>query len=261
MKGAVLRGLSLALGLLIGWLAGGCATSGDPYFRDVQSRANVYVAPVPSAVHKVAVLPFKAPTELIGTSISDLFVTEMLRAGRYELVERSQMSKVLSESELALAGLSAAKAAAVGQMLGADGVVIGTVDEYVTVAQSGHPYPSVGITVRMIDCASGRVMWSADLALVADNKKVTLPMESRLVAHELTAGLYQKWKVSAGMFRWCRRPRERKPARHLRRRNSRPPTSGCGRCACRGPRPRISRCSTGSNARGRGRGRLKRWLR
>jgi fibronectin type 3 domain-containing protein/TolB-like protein len=179
----------------------GCATSNERYFLDVQSRANVYVAPVPVAIHKIAIMPFKAPTELIGSSVSDLFVTEMLRAGRYDLVERSQMTKVLSESELALAGLSAARAAQIGQMLGAEGVVIGTVDEYATVAHGGHPYPSVGISVRLIDCASGRVMWSADLAARADNKETTLPMEARQVAHELTAGLYQQWKVQPKVAR------------------------------------------------------------
>ena len=186
----VVCGAALAL-----WLAGCATTEQDAYFRDVASRANIYVAPVPSPIRKIAIMPFKAQTELIGTSISDLFVTEMLRAGRYELVERGQMAKVLSESELSLAGLSAARAAEVGNMLGAEGVVIGTVDEYATVAQSGHPYPVVGITARLIDCASGKVMWSSDLAKRADSKALTLPEQARAVAHEIVAGLYTHWHV------------------------------------------------------------------
>lgn len=203
--GRLVCGTALALGLA------GCATPGeDAYFRDVNSRANVFVAPVPSSIKKIAIMPFKAQTELIGISISDLFVTEMLRAGRYELVERSQMAKVLSESELSLAGLSAARAAEVGNMLGAEGVVIGTVDEYATVAQSGHPYPVVGITARLIDCTSGKVMWSSDLAKRADSKSMTLPEQARVVAHEIVAGLYTHWHVqpvatSAG------RQRDREP--------------------------------------------------
>ena len=185
----VVCGAALAL-----WFAG-CATTEENYFRDMTSRANVYVAPVPSPIKKIAIMPFKAQTELIGISVSDLFVTEMLRAGRYELVERSQMAKVLSESELALAGLSAARAAEVGNMLGAEGVVIGTVDEYATVAQRGHPYPVVGMTARLIDCTSGKVMWSSDLAKRAGSKDTTLPEQARSVAHEIVAGLYQHWQV------------------------------------------------------------------
>lgn len=188
--GQVWAGAALAL-----WLAGCATTEDEAYFGDVRSRANVFVAPVASPIKKIAIMPFKAQTELIGTSTSDLFVTEMLRAGRYELVERSQMAKVLSESELSLAGLSASRAAEVGNMLGADGVVIGTVDEYATVAQSGHPYPVVGITARLIDCASGKVMWSSDLAKRADSKDITLPEQARAVAHEIVAGLFKRWHV------------------------------------------------------------------
>lgn len=90
-----------------GWLGcTGCGTPGLPYFTEVESKANVYVAPRRSQVSKVAVLPFKAATELIGASVSDMVVTEMLRANRYVLVERSQMANVLGETELSLAGLS-----------------------------------------------------------------------------------------------------------------------------------------------------------
>jgi len=172
----------------------GCATEQEDYFGGTRSRANVFVAPAhSSAIAKVAVMPFKAQTELIGTSISDLFVTEILRAGKYELVERSQMAKVLSESELALAGLSVSRAAEVGNMLGADGVIIGTVDEYATVAQRGTPYPVVGVTARMIDCKSGKILWSVDLAKRADSRDTTLPEHARVMVHEMMCGLYQKW--------------------------------------------------------------------
>jgi fibronectin type 3 domain-containing protein len=103
------------------------------------------------------------------------------------------MARVLGESELALSGLSDARAAEVASMLGAEGVVIGTVDEYGAVAVRGHPYPQVGISVRMIDCASGKIMWSADLAKRADSKSAILSSFARKVVHELVAGLYPKW--------------------------------------------------------------------
>ena len=173
----------------------GCAT--DPnaaYFGGVESNASVFVAPDADPVKKVAIMPFKAPTELIGTSVSDLLLTEMMRVGRYEMVERGQMATVLSESELALAGLSSAKAAEVGHMLGAEGVIIGTVDEYGTVAYRGHPYPVVGVSARMIDCQTGKIVWSVNLAERAQDKEVSLPEEGRIVIHKMTAALYQKWR-------------------------------------------------------------------
>ena len=172
----------------------GCASPHDKYFKSTDSRANVYVAPYRQTdIDKVAILPFKAPTELIGSSVSDLFVTEILRSGKYTLVERGQMSKVLSESELALAGLSAAKAVEVGAMMGADGVIIGTVPEYGTLAHRGRPYPVVGITARLIDTKNGKVVWSADLAAKAEKRGVTLSEQARIVVHEMCAALYQQW--------------------------------------------------------------------
>jgi curli biogenesis system outer membrane secretion channel CsgG len=189
----VTRVQSMAWGLLA-LLLSSCTTTNpnDSYFRDGKARGNVYVT-AQDAIRKIAVLPFKAATELIGTSVSDMFVTELLRAGRYEMVERGQMANVLGETELALAGLSASRAAEVGQMLGADGVVIGTVDEYSTVADGGRTYPVVGIAVRLIDCKSGKIIWSADLAERAHSRDATLSEHGRNVVHAMTASLYRKW--------------------------------------------------------------------
>jgi curli biogenesis system outer membrane secretion channel CsgG len=177
-------------------LAAGCAgTDGGRHFSNTAARANVYVAPAAdvAAIRKVAVLPFKGPTELIGTSVSDLFVTELLRTARYELVERGQMARVLSETELALAGLSAARAVSVGAMMGADGVVIGTVDEYGAAAARGHAYPVVGISARLIDCRTGKIVWSVDEAGKAKSKALTLPEQARKVVHDMVATLYRSW--------------------------------------------------------------------
>lgn len=170
------------------------ATTGrDPYFIKMKSAANVYVAPIPADVLKVATLPFRAPTELIGSSVSDMIVTELLRTKRYILVERSQMANVLSETELARAGLSQARAVEVAKMLGADGVVIGTVDEYGTQAQGGKTYAVVGVSIRLVSARSGQILWSADLAKRATDPNTPLSAHARTVVHELVSGLYQKW--------------------------------------------------------------------
>ncbi len=175
------------------WLAG-CATT-DPaavHFQGAGANSNVFVAPGHAAVRKVAVMPFKAPTELIGVAVSDQVLTELLRTGRYDLLERGQMAQVLGEQELALSGLSAGKAAEIGAMMGADGVIIGTVSEYENVAQGGRTVPVVGVSARLIDAKSGRILWSADLSQKAPGASVTLSEHSRRVVHELIAGVFQK---------------------------------------------------------------------
>lgn len=156
--------------------------------------ASVHVTPIPSAIHSVAVMPFQAPTELIGRSTSDLFVTELLRSGRYELVERSQLAQVLNEAEVALSGISDSRAVELGNMIGADGVIIGTVDEYGTVAFKGKSKAVVGLSVRLIDCVSGRVMWSASYSATAKDETDPLSLHTRKVVRGTVIALANKWK-------------------------------------------------------------------
>ena len=184
------------------FLAAGCGSSrvliGDPYFAKVNSAANVYARQGQSGVLKIAVMPFKAATELIGSSVSDMVVTELQRTQKYSLVERGQMKNVLSETELAMAGLSEAKAVEAAKMLGAEAVVIGTVDEYGTQAKGGDTYAVVGLAIRLIDCANGKIIWSADLAKMASDDDTPISVHARSVVHELVAGLYQHIMGQAG---------------------------------------------------------------
>jgi fibronectin type 3 domain-containing protein/TolB-like protein len=151
------------------------------------------VAAQPSQVRKVAVLPFRASTELIGSSASDIFGTALLRTGRYQLVERSQIAGVLGETELSMAGMSDSAAMAAGRMLGAEGVILGTVDEYGTIAYRGKTYPVVGASVRMIDCSSGQVMWSVGYSSRSGDRMATLSGHARRVMNEMITALRAQW--------------------------------------------------------------------
>ena len=138
---------------------------------------------------RVAVLPLRAEVDLVGLSISDMFVTEVFKTGRFVLVERSQLSKVLGESEIALAGLTDAKAAEVGGVAGADAVLVGTVPEYGTVANKGKVLAVVGISCRLIDCKSGKVVWTESRSRKATSPDIIPSQLARDVVAELCAGL------------------------------------------------------------------------
>lgn len=174
---------------------GGGSSSSKDYYKNAVSNATVYVAPRPSAINRVAVLPFKAPTELIGSAVSDIFTMELLRTERYTLVERSQISGVLGETELSLSGLSEEAAITAGRMLGADAVILGTVDEYATVASGGNTYPVVGASIRMIDCTSGEVMWSVGHSIRSEERLATLSSHARAVILEMMVALVQNWEL------------------------------------------------------------------
>jgi len=180
----------VTLSLLAAWVVtvSGCCCCGG---RDTTRKTtpNVSVPPGSVAIKKIAVMPFKASTELIGSSVGDMFVTEILGSGIYELCERSQMGKVLSESELAMAGLSASKAVEVGSMVGAEAVVIGTVDEYSKQAYGQLQYAVVSITARLIDCKTGKIIWSVDYACKADQTDTTVSEHARQVIREMITAL------------------------------------------------------------------------
>lgn len=166
----------------------------------VRKGANFSMSPGFVNVSKVAVLPFHAATELIGSSVADMFVTEILGAGIYELVERSQMGKVLTESELSMAGLSESKAVEVGSLLGAEAVIIGTVDEYGTVQQGASAYPVVGISARMIDCATGKIIWSVDLAERSSDDSLTVSELARAVVTEMMKPVKQRVQKNRRLY-------------------------------------------------------------
>lgn len=193
--------LQAALSGLILTFIGGCCCGGSgsssqahytPSYDNV-AGVSAFVDKVGNkSVQTIALTPFKAPTELIGSSISDMFLTELLRVRRYKIVERSQLANVLGETELALSGLSNSKAMQVGQMSGADAVIVGSVSEYEMAAYKGRKYPSVGISIRCIDSQSGEILWSADYTERADDKNVSLSEHARKVVHAIVSTLYRQ---------------------------------------------------------------------
>jgi len=172
-------------------LLAGCAAPSGGYSGSGGSGTDdpsVYVAWDTDDIEQVAILPFKAATTLIGSSVSDMFVTEVLKMNRYNLVERSQMSGVLGETEVGLSGLTSGQAARLGQMVGAGAVIIGTVSEYEKVAMGGRTYPVVGISIRMIDSSTGRILWSVDFA-ERGGRSTPLAQHARAVVQQMASAL------------------------------------------------------------------------
>ena len=167
----------------------GCATPSDSSRGGVGTgEPSVYVAHATADIGKVGILPFKAATTLIGASVSDMFVTELMKMDRYELVERAQMSGVLGETEVALSGLTSGQAAQLGQMVGADGVIVGTVSEYEMAALGGRTYPTVGLSIRLIDAGTGKILWSVDHA-ARGGRGDTLAQHARIVVRDVAVAL------------------------------------------------------------------------
>jgi TolB-like protein len=119
--------------------------------------------------HRVAVLPFR---ELDGSTIrldsylSEELLTAFFSAGKFQVVERNLLDKLLGEIKLGKTGvIDPATAQHVGKVAGADAIVIGTT----TLLKS-----SVSVNCRLIDVQTGLVFSAAQVRIVVDDDVKTL---------------------------------------------------------------------------------------
>jgi PBP1b-binding outer membrane lipoprotein LpoB len=152
-----------------------------------------------NGIRRIAVLELKNLTgsREANEKIMGPFIAGLMNTHRFELMERSQIDKVIQELELAQSGLVDTKAAKeAGNLLGADAVIVGEITNFQaevkpfeykysrdhanmlnlppgdkTQAIVGVPaetrtytvdkyYASLGFSLRMIAVDSGEVIWS-----------------------------------------------------------------------------------------------------
>lgn len=126
----------------------------------------------------IAVLPFENRVSEVygsmnlGDGLAEILVTELHNSGRFLLVERNAIQSIVREQELGMSGLvNQETAPAVGQMSGAQFMVIGAITEFndqaggggLTLGFSGGQIGGkvrtayVGIDVRLVDNATGQI--------------------------------------------------------------------------------------------------------
>lgn len=128
--------------------------------------ANVIVrrTPDPAKPVRVAVLPFKAQPEHpeSGALAYEAFSTYLLRLKGYSMIDRGALDQVIKEQKLTQTGIiDQEKAVEIGKLLGAEGVVLGTVTEYTPRNYLLFPPAKVSLTARLINTKTGEVEWTA----------------------------------------------------------------------------------------------------
>jgi TolB-like protein len=145
--------LGAAHRMTAGWAWGGAAAASHP----------VKPVPLPARSATLAVAAFSAEagvTETEAAVLRNLTESELVKTGRFRLVERSKLDFILAEKKLAYAGLSDDKAAAqLARLSGADLAVFGIV------ARNKKGY---SVTARLVDGASGEILRSADAVAAED---------------------------------------------------------------------------------------------
>lgn len=144
--------LIMILGLL-----GGCATP-TVYIKPDFEQLNI---------KRVAVIPFECADETIGLTATDIFMSEFLTLHMFEVIERSQLNKVLEEQKLGFTGtLDTNTIKNIGKILGVDAIVAGSVypnyryEEIPFAPLPDKEIESIRLDVRLLDVEKGTVLWS-----------------------------------------------------------------------------------------------------
>ncbi len=114
----------------------------------------------------------------IGRGISDLLTSQLIRDGKYQVIDRDKLQQILKEQNFsASARVDPTAAAKIGRLLGVDAVVIGDVTQFGKDQRSslGHGWSGFGlggvgarkskavveVTARVVDVNTGEIVASA----------------------------------------------------------------------------------------------------
>lgn len=110
-----------------------------------------------------------------GEAAQDVFITELVKSGKFRVVEREHINAILEEKGLVLSGdIDPSTAMEIGKLLGAEYLLAGAVTEYGYDETDVHtpgirrlPGVSVGkktftaaINARIFDVSTGEIVWA-----------------------------------------------------------------------------------------------------
>jgi len=119
----------------------------------------------------------------------DVFVTELVKSGKFRVVEREQLEALMSEKNLSLSGdVDPKSAIKFGKLLGVNYLLTGAVTEYGITDKGAHGpgiggLPSFGvgkrnfvaaINARLIDTSTGEIVWADEATAEESSVKVSV---------------------------------------------------------------------------------------
>jgi TolB-like protein len=118
-----------------------------------------------SFIQKVAVMPFANLTrdEFAGRKVREVLIAELLLTGALDVAEPGEVNRVLAKERIeSISSLTAVQIKTIGKALGAQAILIGTVEEFGEVRSGSLSAPLVTIGLRMMDIESGTIIWSVN---------------------------------------------------------------------------------------------------
>lgn len=132
---------------------------------------------------RIGVVEFENKTaygQRLGTAATDILVTELVKSGRFIVVERDKMEALMKEQKMGLTGaITPQTAAKVGQMLGLEAIVTGAVSQAgvkttgtdFIISQSKKQTAEVTVDLRVVEVETGQILLADSGKGVASSKK------------------------------------------------------------------------------------------
>jgi curli biogenesis system outer membrane secretion channel CsgG len=105
----------------------------------------------------------------LGTAATDILITELVKSGKFMVVERDKMHSLLAEQKLGMSGaINPETAAKVGKILGLNAIVTGAVSQFGTqtegseylVTQSKNQVVKCTVDIRVVDAETGQILYA-----------------------------------------------------------------------------------------------------
>jgi hypothetical protein len=152
-----------------------------------------------TAIKRIAVVPFRSTTGRYGEAVTSALSAQLMAGKTFDLLDRSEMSRVLDEAKLGEMGVTDAQGATqMGKMLNVEALVFGKIDDASRVfdeemttevtkyrASDGAQYnetcpvlvrhANLGITFQVVKVETGQILALEHWTRQIDQKRVTDP--------------------------------------------------------------------------------------
>ncbi len=181
--------LRYAIGLVLLFVVAGC---GSKMAHETFLRPDVDLG----YVETIAVLPFEnnSSDSYAGERLRDITTTHLLARGLFDVLDKGIVDSAMKEEAIdprAPLGPDAMKR--LGQSLGAQALLLGTIDQLTEERRGNYSFPRLSLTFRLVDATAGTILWQAtgsrSGATLGGRLFGTAPRDNFQVGRELVAEL------------------------------------------------------------------------
>jgi len=171
------RQMCAGLVLVFVFLLAGCASAPRMVVQERQPttirETRRVETPFTGPKRRVAVIDFENKTAYgqhrLGTSASDILITEMVKSGKFIMIERTKLNKILEEQKLQEQKIiDPDTAVKIGGIMGLNAIITGSVSQFgvkkggadYLIVQTKQQVAEATVDVRVVDVETGQILYA-----------------------------------------------------------------------------------------------------